>query len=304
MPAPVIIFVYNREEHVKKCLEALGKNRLANETKIYIFSDGPKNEKDKAKVESVRKYLNTIKNSKLFKSISIISSAENKGLANSVIEGVTKIINKYGRVIVVEDDAIASINFLEYMNSCLDSYQQNKQIGAIGGFTIPIVFPDNFKNDVFLVNRGSSYAWATWVDRWMKVDWEVKDYKYFKYNLFKRKAFDKYASGRSAMLDNQMTGIIDSWAIRFSYAMHKNKLLWVMPKISKIQTIGFDGSGTHCSTETIYENVKLDSGERNLVYDNASFDKRIAQEYGRHFKSPYDSLKKIYYFIKRELLNS
>lgn len=295
MRAPVIIFAYNRPEHLKKCIEALASNRLAKETPLYIFSDGPKNENDKEKIESVRSYLGYINNSNMFKSLSIITSKKNKGLSCSVIDGVTKVINKHGVVIVVEDDALASRNFLEYMNKCLDIYQDKQYVGAIGGFTIPINFPRYFKDDVFLLHRGSSYAWATWADRWVKVDWEVSDYKNFRYNYFKRRAFNKYAPDRAKMLDKQMSGVIDSWAIRFSYSMFQNKLMFVMPRLSKIKTIGHDGSGTHSNKSSKYDSVELDNDyKEEQDYSNARFDKNIAKEYGNHFKRrPVNKVKSL-----------
>jgi GT2 family glycosyltransferase len=111
--SPIILFAYNRPEHTKKTVEALQKNKLAKDSLLYIFSDGPKREDDVPKIKKVRDYIKTIKG---FKKVEIFESNKNKGLANSVISGVTKIINKYGEVIVLEDDLITSPNFLVYMN--------------------------------------------------------------------------------------------------------------------------------------------------------------------------------------------
>lgn len=299
MRAPLIVFSYNRPEHLKKCIQALGANQLASETPIYVFSDGPKNAKDIEKVNAVREYLYSIEKSKIFKSISIILAERNKGLANSVIGGVTEILKKYDRVIVVEDDSIASTNFLEYMNKCLEIYQNCKYIGAVGGFTIPITFPKHFSDDVFLMTRGSSYAWATWRNRWEMIDWQVNDYNKFKYNPFKRMSFNKYAPDRARMLDKQMEGYIDSWAIRFSYSMHKNKMLWVMPKVSKIKTIGFDGSGTHCNINSIYNQIKIDTGNNPEEYTDAQFNKKIANQYGKHFKARNKNIRIISYCLRK-----
>ena len=298
MLAPIIVFAYNRPHHLSLCIQALRENAFAKDSPLFVFSDGPKTEKDTEKVCQVRGYLRTIEGSADFKSVEIHESKCNKGLANSVIEGVSQIMARYQKVIVVEDDAIVSNNFLHYMNSCLDLYEEDKKIGAIGGFTIPIDLPTNFKDDVFLMKRGSSYSWATWKNRWDTIDWEVKTYKKFKYNFFDRRKFNEYDNGLSSLLDYQMYGVINSWAIRFSYSMYKQSFLWVMPRLSKVRTIGFDGLGTNCDAISIYDNVKLDNGKETQDYSNAIFRKDIALLYKKHFSSRFSTLRNSYLFLK------
>lgn len=303
MLAPVIIFVYNRLEHVKKCIDALSSNPLANQTKLYIYSDGPKDIKDIIKINSIREYFNHINKLAFFKSYEVFNSKKNQGLAISIINGVTRVIKKHKRVIVIEDDVIVSPQFLNYMNECLKIYEKNPKIGAIGAFTIPIKFPKYFNEDVFLSYRGSSCAWGTWDDRWDKIDWKVKDYKEFKYNCFKRQAFNRFAPDRALMLDEQMAGLIDSWAIRFSYGLFKNRLYWVMPKNSKVKNIGFDGSGTHCGASNKYEKIAYFRESTKENYYDAKFYKEITLEYKKHFQSKFGLIKNIYKFIKIEFIN-
>src|SRR5688572_7223408 len=119
MLAPVALFVYNRPWHTRQTVKALQNNFLADETELFIFSDGPKNDDSKAAVQEVRDYLKTIEQ---FKNITIIEQEKNLGLANSIISGVTEIVNKYGKIIVIEDDLISSRYFLKYMNDALDKY--------------------------------------------------------------------------------------------------------------------------------------------------------------------------------------
>ncbi len=122
--APIVLFVYNRLSHTKQTVESLQKNYLADQSELFIFSDGPKNELDRQKVENVRKYLNSING---FKNIVIKESQENKGLANSVISGVSEIISKYGKIIVMEDDLVSAPGFLKFMNEALEFYKDNSK---------------------------------------------------------------------------------------------------------------------------------------------------------------------------------
>ena len=73
-----------------------------------MFSDGPKSDTDKEKVLEVREYIKTISG---FKRVNLVEREQHLGLANSIINGVTEIINKYGRIIVLEDDMVSSPYF-------------------------------------------------------------------------------------------------------------------------------------------------------------------------------------------------
>ena len=133
--SPVVLFVYNRPEHTKKTIEALQQNHLASESNLYIFSDGCKNENDKIRVEKVREFIQSVKG---FKSVSITQREKNLGLANSVITGVSDVINKFGKVIVLEDDLVISPYFLQYMNKALDFYEKEEQVISIHGYIYPV----------------------------------------------------------------------------------------------------------------------------------------------------------------------
>ena len=219
--APIILFVYNRPWHTRQTIEALQKNELAKESELYIFSDGPKTENDE-KVNEVRKYIKTISG---FKSITISEKEKNCGLANSVIAGVTEIINKFGKVIVIEDDLVTSKYFLKFINEALDFFEKDERIFSVSGYTFPaktMKIPKNYKHDIYLAYRHGAWGWGTWKNRWESVDWELSDFKEFCENPKLQKAFNCGGADMSGMLKAQMEGKIDSWAIRFDYSLFKN----------------------------------------------------------------------------------
>lgn len=287
MIAPVIIFVYTRPEHTKKTIESLAKNRLAKETEVFIFSDAPKNEEAFEKVKRVREYIDLLPDRKLFKSVDIRKAEKNKGLANSVISGVTEVINKYGKAIVVEDDLVSSPDFLEYMNEALDFYENDKQIWSISGYTFKIDIPPNYKSDVYLSYRGCSWGWGTWSDRWNMVDWDVKDYAEFKSNKRLRSKFNRGGLDMADMLDAQMQGKIDSWAIRWCYAQSKADMLTVYPVVSRIKNIGLDGTGTHSGITTKYDAI-LSDGKIKCVFDKPGLEPQIIKSFKNHFGTELD----------------
>ena len=277
MNAPVVVFVYKRLQHTKKTIQSLIDNTLAKETDVYIFCDGYKGETDKKAVLEVRDSVNSLKRVNPFKKLEVIEASNNKGLANSVIDGTTKIIKEYGKVISVEDDLLLSRYFLEYMNKALDIYENDKHIWSIGSHSAVLPFMKKYDYDVFFCHRASSWGWGTWLDRWETVDWSVQDYDKFKMNIRERKRFNMGGDDMASLLDRQMCGLKDSWAIRWCYAQYKQRTYCVRPIEPVIVNIGQDGSGTHCTTN-MYSDAVM-SEKREWKFPVFFEDKEIEYEY-------------------------
>lgn len=238
--APIVLFTFKRLDTLVQTIEALQQNSLASESDLIIFSDAARNEKDEAAVDEVRQYIHSISG---FKSIVINEATQNKGLANSIIGGVTEVLEKYDRVIVLEDDLVTSANFLEFMNSSLEFYKNKNKVMSICGFSFP--YKSKIEDDVYFLNRFWPWGWATWDDRWENADWEVRDYEQFSQDKKQQKQFASLGSDVNAMLEKQMNGKLDSWAIRWTYHIFKNNGLVLFPNKSKISNEGFDEFATN-----------------------------------------------------------
>ena len=173
--APIVLFVYNRPWHTKQTIDALKNNYLANESELYIYSDAPKHSQDISSVQEVRNYIKSING---FKNIKIIYRKRNYGLADSIIDGVTEIVNKYGKIIVLEDDIVTSPHFLQFINDALIYYEEVNEVWHISGWNYPIQ-PINL-HDTFLWRVMNCWGWATWANRW----------QYFEKNYFTRPALN------------------------------------------------------------------------------------------------------------------
>lgn len=252
--APIVLFVYNRPWHTEQTVKALQKNELASESELLIYSDEAKNEEAQKSVDEVRSYIETVDG---FKKVTVIKREKNWGLADSIIDGVSKIVNEYGKIIVLEDDLVTSPYFLKFMNEALEFYKDNPQIFSISGYTYS--YDTNIKHDdVLLFYGASSWGWSTWISRWEKIDFSVGDYNELLINRDKQKKFNRGGDFLFDMLKDQMNGNIDSWAIRFSYSHSKNNSFCLFPAKSMVQNIGHDGSGIHCGTSDKW-NVYLDT---------------------------------------------
>ncbi|RIV23425.1 glycosyltransferase [Fibrisoma montanum] len=259
--APIVLFAYKRPAELEQTIAALKDNHLAKESELYVFVDGPKRPEDLPKVTAVRQLVSNLSG---FKAVNVTISDKNRGLARSVIEGVTHVLNKHRQVIVLEDDLITSPNFLNYMNQCLQHYIHNKTIFSITGYSFPFRKPVDYTYDAYFFPRTGSWGWATWADRWQLVDWNVSDFDQFMRDPVQRRAFNQGGDDRVRMLQRQQNGEMDSWAIRFCYSQFKNKALTVYPTISKVNNIGFyTNDATNTNVFNRYTTV-VDKGEQHM----------------------------------------
>lgn len=241
--APIALFVYNRPEHTRRTMESLQANDLASQSDLIVFSDGPKSVSAESSVRSVREYVRAIDG---FRSINVVEREKNLGLAASVIAGVSQLCSEYGRIIVVEDDLLTSPDFLAFMNVALDRYQNEPRVFSVSGFNFAVAPNNGYSYDAFYSYRSSSWGWGTWKDRWEKADWSVSDYSNFRIDQDQRRLFNRGGQDLSGMLDLNMAGKLDSWAIRWAYAHYKHNSLALLSTHSRVYNIGFDGSGVHC----------------------------------------------------------
>ncbi len=278
--APVVLFTYKRSATLKSVVESLAQNIGASETDLIIYSDGPKSSNDLAIIKEVRSYLQTISG---FRSVHILQSSENKGLARSIIEGVSEVLVKFGKAIVLEDDLITSKNFIVFMNQALTYYADNPKILSISGYS-PVI-PELNHNEVYFTRRLSSWGWAIWYDKWKDVDWDMNDYENFRMDRAASKRFNSMGSDLTSLLRRQMEGKLDSWAIRLTFHQFRKQLYTVYPSRSKVQNIGFNDSfSTHTKELSNRFVVELD----NTQDIEFKFNDKIYLEtnFLRHFLKP------------------
>lgn len=245
--APIVLFVYNRPEHTDKTLSALKGNTLAINSDLFIFSDGARDDVSSKSILEVRELISDVSG---FKSVTVIEQISNIGLANSVISGVSDVISKYGKVIVLEDDMVTSPFFLEYMNNALCKYKESPEVWHISGWNYPIQ-PEKL-DDTFFWHTMNCWGWATWSDKWsyftknpseLVKSWEPRDIHAFNldgtYNFWEQ-------------VERNIEGKIDTWAIFWYATIFENNGLCLNPSKTLVKNIGYDGSGVNCGSLDLY----------------------------------------------------
>ncbi|HEY5327570.1 MAG TPA: sugar transferase [Mucilaginibacter sp.] len=245
--APIALFVYNRPEHTRRTLTYLEKNLLADESRLFIFSDAAKAGEAKTKVEQVRQLAKEVTG---FKSVKVIERKENLGLANSIISGVTQLVNEYGKVIVFEDDLLSSPYALQYFNESLTRYADEGKVMHIGAYMYKLA--DKNLRQTFFFRAATSWGWATWARAWKDFEPDVD----VLLKQFDKKKIEKFSIEGTMNFWKQLEGFKagknDSWAIRWYASIFLKGGLTLNPSTSLVNNIGNDGSGVHSNKENMY----------------------------------------------------
>ncbi|MBX2951618.1 MAG: glycosyltransferase [Leadbetterella sp.] len=250
--APIVIFCYNRREHLENTVDALALNPLAKDSDLIVYSDGPRRETDTEKITDLRAYLATVTG---FRSVTVHARKENMGLARSIITGVSEVLNSYGKAIILEDDLLSTPDFLAYMNDALRVFEENPLVFSVSGYSFGIGAVKEYSQDTALVFRASSLGWGTWKDRWEKVDWQVSDFPEFMSSPERQDSLKNAGEDILPMIIKQQRGLINSWAVRWTYHHVKYGGYCLIPVRSKIKTIGDDGSGSNPVAATLHQDL-------------------------------------------------
>lgn len=253
--APVVLFVYSRLEHTKRTIEALLQCKGVEETELYVFCDAPNptaTAEQLAEIYATHAYLKTQKEG--FAQIHLEISQEHRGAGKAIIRGISVVLAKCGKCIILENDMEVEPLFLAYMNKGLEAYKDDKKIYGISSTSYKFQLPWWYKKDLFLLTRPESWGWATWKDRWEDVDWKVKDFDELAQNKGLQEKFNIGGNDLYIMLKDQMEGRTDTWDLQWAWYIFKKKGYFVYSRWCFQHNCGFDGSGKHCGTNNQIQN--------------------------------------------------
>jgi hypothetical protein len=244
---PAVVFAYRRPHHLARTVTSLLANPEARFTPLHVYCDGARGPEDARDVDEVRRYAQSIAG---FASVTRTYRRENMGLATSIITGVSEVLEQRGAAIVLEDDLVLSRHFLRYMNEALTCYAEDERVASVHGYCYPVDVP---LPETFFLTGADCWGWATWSRAWKNFqpdgrrlldELNARDMAY-EFDLDGVYPFTR-------MLEDQVKGRNESWAIRWHASCCLADLLTLYPGRSLVHNIGTDSTGTHCGTTDDY----------------------------------------------------
>lgn len=299
--APIVLFVYNRPWHTRETLEALSKNILADESKLYIYADGPKENATEEQLQKIKEVRILIREKKWCREVEIIEREKNMGVDSSIITGITDIVNRFEKIIVLEDDLITSVGFLKYMNEALTLYEQDNEVMVVSGYNFPT--RNNLPETFFLYGGTNPWGWGTWKRSWINF---IPDSKYLYNNITRLSAqrVRQFNFNNSFDYLGMLRHSIDSenkpYDIRWYASVFLNEGFGLWPAKSLVQNIGHDNSGIHCNATNIYYHNDLAefvNVKRQEVKHNEIAYKQVVRFYKKG--NSYSFVRRILLKIKR-----
>jgi len=251
--APVLVLVYTRKKHFIDCIESLSRCRLANQTHLFIASDAAKTEADEEAVKDIRNYCAGIEG---FRKVELIANEENLGVDRSFNNARAIIFQEYDRLIFTEDDNVFSPNFLEFINDGLEYYKDNAYVFSICGYTFPFQMPKKCDSDVFSSTFMSGWGFGVWKEKFLAVDFYPKHLdKSLRHK--KRVSYTLIYLMYPVLKDNSLYG-----DVLMEYHCLKNDMVNIFPKISLVQSHGFDGSGLNTGINPKFSSQEICSEKK------------------------------------------
>jgi hypothetical protein len=248
--APIAAFVYKRPQHAQKMLQSLLANPEITTSPFYIFCDGARDATDMADVDLTRRVVHELAPTHAV----VVERSLNLGLANSIISGVSDLCDRYGRAIVIEDDLLLSPATLRYLNDALNRYETEDRVMHISAYMFPI---KQELPETFFYREATCWGWATWSRAWKKFEPDGRVIREYVLENNLQHDFDVMGSMFfMTMLEQQIEGKNNSWAIRWYGSMRMQHGLALHPAKSFVRNIGFDGTGEHCTPTDIFD-VKI-----------------------------------------------
>lgn len=255
MKIATVLFTYNRPWHTKQVIQGLSGNNILPE-KLFIFQDGLNVDSKKDEWIAVKEIIHNVD----FCPVEVIESFTNKGLANSIVDGINYVLEEFDAVIVLEDDCVPAPGFMAFMVQALEQYKERERVYSISGYSWPIELEKD-KYDAYFTGRESTWGWGTWKDRWLQYEKDYTIYKKLKFSKEGSYNLALWGADIEPVVIGNVIGQMDSWGLFWGLKIIEKEGRCLAPYKSLISNIGNDGTGVHCGSTNKFD-VEIDLSGR------------------------------------------
>lgn len=249
---PVLYITFARPEYASQSFAAI---KAAKPKKLYFYSNKARDEKPdevKRNIE-VRSFIKEIdwdcevKTWFRYKYVDVYTS---------LWGAIDWLFDNEEKGIVIEEDVVASLAFFDYVDQLINKYRNDKNVWMISGNnSTPKYNPDE------LSYWGSRYihifGWASWADRWHKIDKKMIDWPKFRRSYEFRIYWDSVVAARiqrsyyDRVYNNYST--YNPWDFIFSYNMVMNKSYCILPQYNLVADVGVTGVHHNQMVKSVYQ---------------------------------------------------
>lgn len=249
---PVVLFTFKRSNTVERILKVL---KEANVSKLYLFSDGGRNEEEQTLVKKTREEI--LKMIDWDCEVIKMFAESNQGVFNQIAMGAKKVFEKEEKAIFLEDDNLPEITFFRYAEEMLNKYENNEQVLWICGtnYESESTYLDT---DYVFTKHMLPCGWASWANKFNKyylTSFSVLNNKANRKKI--KKAYEYKWLYRQQIRNFRMEKYREdhgrrflSWDFHMALTLRFFNLYGIAPKYNQIRNIGIDNFSTHGGNST------------------------------------------------------
>ena len=268
----IVVVAYNRPRSLERILYSLSKTQKINDVKLIISIDN--NEPENLNVKEIAEKYNWP-----FGKKEVIYRKSRMGLRKHILE-CGDLSQKYGSVIVLEDDLFVSPYFYDYAVQALEFYENDQHINGISLYRYPYedmtdlpFIPISDDSDVYFMQFPSSLGQA----------WSSNHWNNFREWLSKEPVLESIRISPQALSWPET-----SWKKYFNAFLVDSDTYFVFPRFSL--TTNFNDPGTHKEMLINHKgqvSLLLTDRQYKFIEFSASNTK-----YDAHFELASDTVKK------------
>lgn len=244
---PIGFFVFNR---LDTTLEVFEEIRKAKPEKLYLISDGPRDNKpgEKEKVDQVRSFVESRIDWPCM--VTKNYAPRNMGCKDRMASGITWLLGNEEMAIILEDDCKPTQEFFRYAEDMLNRYKDDEKIMLVSGSKL---MADYTMNNSYTFSRYAMiWGWATWRRAWSKYDIDIKSWRKAKQTGSLKKYYTWLGYMKAAKdFDSVYNHQKDTWDHQWAYTVLENEGLDIIPSVNMIENLGFGREdATHTTDST------------------------------------------------------
>lgn len=275
---PVLYMTFARPDYARQTWNAI---KAAKPRTLYFYSNKGREEKtdEVARNEIIRSYIKEID---WECNLHTWFRDEYVDVYTSLLGAKQWAFKNEDRLIMLEEDCLASLAFFEFCDHFLELYKDDMRINFVTGNNYAIGYHEN-DVDHYITRSIHHHGWATWKDRWDMIDFNMMpedivytgDLKKYYHNVFSRYLYFRrhYLGLHEFILQTKC------WDFIKVFNQIKDKTYGVTPIYNLVQNVGVNG--VHENGELKIQ-FKVDNGanqgnykfiDKTSDFPNDSFDR-------------------------------